>query len=146
MSTGLPVFDTTVQETNEWLKAVQAKLPPCSRQEAYGALRAVLHVLRDRLPMDAALGLSAQAPMLVRGFMLEGWRPGGGPSDIHDPQDFAASVAAALPRTFPRQPNEVAAAVFAALGEQLDPGEAAKLEAYLPRSFREAWPIAPRGD
>lgn len=146
MSTGLSVFDTTVQETNEWLKAVETKLPPCSRQEAYGALRAVLHVLRDRLPLEAVLGLSAQLPMLVRGFMLEGWRPGGGPSDTRDPQDFAAAVAGQLPRAFPRQPHDVIGAIFVTLGEKLAPGEADKLEQYLPRPVRVAWPIATRPD
>ena len=63
MSTGLPVFDTTVQETNEWLRAVETRLPPCSRVEAYGATRAVLQGLRDRLPLALVLGLSAQLPM-----------------------------------------------------------------------------------
>jgi len=67
MSTGLAVFDTSVQETNEWLRAIEQRLRPCERQQAYTALRAVLHVLRDRLPTDAVLGLSAQVPMLMRG-------------------------------------------------------------------------------
>lgn len=96
--------------------------------------------------MEAALGLSAQVPMLVRGLMLEGWRPGRGPSDIRDPQDLAASVADELPRTFPRQPNEVIEAIFAILGEKLDAGEANKLETYLPRPIRVVWPITPRAD
>lgn len=141
MSTGLPVFDTTVQETNAWLKSIEANLRPCDRQQAYSALRAVLHVLRDRLPMEAALALSAQVPMLVRGFMLEGWRPAGGPTKTRDPQEFAAAVAEELPPAFPRQPNEAVAAVFATLGERLDPGEARKLAEHLPQPVRSAWPI-----
>jgi MFS family permease len=56
MTTGLPVFDTTVQQTNEWLRAVESGLD-CSRQDAYSALRAVLHVLRDRLTIDMVLVL-----------------------------------------------------------------------------------------
>lgn len=141
MSTGLPIFDTTVQETNEWLRLVEAKLPPCSRQQAYGALRAVLHVLRDRLPMDAVLGLSAQLPMLLRGVFLEGWRPGEGPSDIRDPQDFAKAVAGRLPPSFPREPSGAAEAVFAAMAARLDPGEVAKLIQHLPTALRILWPV-----
>lgn len=140
MSTGLPIFDTTVQESNVWLKGVETRLPPCDRHQAYGALRAVLHVLRDRLPMDAVLGLSAQLPMLLRGLFLEGWRPVAGPSDIHDPQGFAGEVADRLPPKFPREPNEAAEAVFAVLAERLDPGEVTKLAQYLPSRLRSLFP------
>ena len=71
MTTGLAVFDTTVQETNAWLNQIEARLPPCGKQDAYQALRTVLQVLRDKLPQDAVLGLSAQLPMLMRGLFLE---------------------------------------------------------------------------
>jgi len=144
MSTGLSVFDTTIQETNAWLKLVEARLPPCGRQQAYDALRAVLHVLRNRLPTEAVAGLSAQLPMLVRGVFFEGWRPADGPSDVRDLQTFADQVAARLPPGFPRQPNEVVEAVFAALGAHLDPGETRKLIEHLPRGLRAAWPFEHR--
>ena len=140
MSTGLPVFDTTVQETNEWLRLVEERLPPCDRQQAYAAARAVLHVLRDRLPVEAVLGLSAQLPMLVRGFFLEGWRPVDGPSDIRDPQAFARAVAERLPAAFPREATGTVEAVFAMLAVRLDPGEVHKLTQYLPSRLRTFWP------
>lgn len=136
MSTGLPVFDTTVQETNLWLKAIERRLPPCSRQEAYAALRAVLHVLRDRLPMEAALGISAQLPMLLRGVFLEGWRPADGPTGIRDPKVFATEVAEHLAPTFPCLPHDTVDAVFAVLAERLDAGEVSKLAQYLPPRLR----------
>jgi len=47
MSTGLSVFDTTVQETNLWLKALMGHLHRDDRHLAYLALRGVLHALRD---------------------------------------------------------------------------------------------------
>jgi uncharacterized protein (DUF2267 family) len=143
MSTGLPVFDTTVQETNLWLKAVEARLPPCDRQEAYAALRAVLHELRDRLPMEAVLGLSAQLPMLLRGVFLEGWRPASGPTSIRDPQAFAGEVAERLAPTFPCPPNDTVEAVFAALAEQLDAAEISKLAQHLPPRLRNFFPGQP---
>ena len=143
MSTGLPIFDTTVQETNLWLKAVERRLPSCGRQEAYAALRAVLHVLRDRLPTEAVLGLSAQLPMLLRGVFLEGWRPAAGPTGIRDPEVFAGEVAEHLAPTFPCQPNETVDAVFAVLTEQLDKGEVSKLAQYLPPRLRSFFPGQP---
>ena len=73
MSTGLGVFDATVQDTNLWLKGLSAELGDCERQEAFAALRAVLHALRDRLQAHAAVNLAAQLPMLLRGLYYEGW-------------------------------------------------------------------------
>lgn len=143
MSTGLPVFDTTVQETNLWLRDVESRLPPCNRQDAYAALRAVLHVLRDRLPMEAVLGLAAQLPMLLRGVFLEGWRPAAGPTSIRDPQVFAGEVAERLAPTFPCRPNDTVAAVFDVLSERLDGGEVTKLAQYLPPRLRGFFPRQP---
>ena len=144
MSTGLPVFDTTVQESNHWLKIVESRLPPCDRRQAYGALRAVLHSLRDRLPLEGVLGLSAELPMLLRGVLFEGWRPQQGATDMHDMDAFAETVKAQLPPQFPRQPNEAVEAVFAALGDRLDPGQTRKLVTYLPLPLRAAWPVEHR--
>ncbi|WGU41270.1 MULTISPECIES: DUF2267 domain-containing protein [unclassified Phenylobacterium] len=135
MTTGLAVFDTTVQETNAWLNQIEAGLPPCGKQDAYQALRTVLHVLRDRLPHEAVLGLSAQLPMLIRGFFLEGWEPES-PLDIHDAADFADEVETRLPEGFPRAGQDVAQAVFAVLRQQLDPGEVSKLARMLPKGLR----------
>lgn len=139
MTTGLPVFDATLQETNEWLKMVEARLSRCDRQQAYAALRAVLHVLRDRLPQEAVLGLSAQLPMLVRGFFLEGWRPADGPSDIRQPEAFADAVAQRLPPGFPRQADSVIHAVLQTLASRIDPRETEKLIGHLPPPLRALW-------
>lgn len=144
MSTGLPVFDTTVQESNRWLKQVESRLPPCDRHQAYSAFRAVLHALRDRLPIEAVLGLSAQLPILLRGVYFEGWRLGDAPSSGRNPQDFADQVAAQLSPGFPRHSNEAIEAVFAALGAQLDPGEVRKLVLHLPVPLRAYWPFEHR--
>ena len=73
-TTGLPVFDTTVQETNLWLKAIMEALHTDDRHLAYLALRATLHALRDRLGPENAVHLAAQLPMLLRGLYYEGWR------------------------------------------------------------------------
>lgn len=139
MTTGLAVFDTTLQETNEWLNEVQSRLPPCDRRHAYAATRAVLHVLRDRLPSEAVLSLSAQLPMLVRGFFLEGWRPGEGPTDIRQPDAFAEAVAEQLPPKFPREATGVTHAVFQTLAMRLDVGEVEKIKAHLPAPLRALW-------
>ncbi len=143
MSAGLAVFDTTVQQSNGWLKDIEARLRPCDRAQAYAAFRAVTHVLRDRLPMAATVGLSAQLPMLLRGVFLEGWSPGDGPTGIRQPLTFAEAVEAVLPRDFPREGLGTARAVLQVLAERLDAGEVRKLLAYLPASLRVLWEPEP---
>ena len=54
MASGLDVFDTTVQETNLWLKDVMERICTYDRHSAYSTLRAVLHAVRDRIGPENA--------------------------------------------------------------------------------------------
>jgi hypothetical protein len=74
-ATGLEVFDTTLHKTNIWLNDLMQIGGWQDRQVAYRALRATLHALRDRLTIDEVAQLSAQLPMLIRGFYYENWDP-----------------------------------------------------------------------
>ncbi|MCU1311404.1 MAG: hypothetical protein JWO20_2529 [Candidatus Angelobacter sp.] len=74
--TEVDVFETTIQKTNSLLKDIDEELGwGDRRKQAYAGLRAVLHALRDRLPVTEAANFAAQLPMLVRGFYFEGWKP-----------------------------------------------------------------------
>ena len=68
-TTGLEVFDKTVQTTNAWLKEIMEVTGP-DRHRAYRVLAAVLHALRDRLTVDEAAQLGAQLPILIRGSIM----------------------------------------------------------------------------
>lgn len=140
MAKGPRIFNSSLQTANLWLKAVEDRLLSEDRQAAYEALRAVLHVLRDRLPVEAVLGLSAQSPMLIRGLLLEGWRPQDGPSNIRDPHVFADAVAGRLPSSFPHSGLEASEAVFGVLADRLDAGEVRKILVHLPEPLRALWP------
>jgi len=93
MTTGLDVFDTTLKETNLWLKELMERLGTYDRHHAYSTLRAVLHALRDRIGPENAAHLSAQLPMLVRGIFYEGWDPTGKPTKERHEVEFIAHVA-----------------------------------------------------
>ena len=56
----LDVLDRSVEKANVWINDVAAELQTSDRHEAYRALRAFLHVLRDRLPVPEAAQLAAQ--------------------------------------------------------------------------------------
>ena len=136
MSTGVTALDHTVQETNLWLKGVEQELRLDNRQQAYSALRAVLHTLRDRLPPEVAIKLGAQLPILVRGVYFEGWHAAGTPTRERHLEDFAEHVLSELPREFPVDALTVACGVFEILWEKLGPGELEKVMNHLPASLR----------
>lgn len=71
---GLETIESTTQKTHEWIARV-AETENMEKQEAWKALRAVLHTVRDRLPVDLAVHFGAQFPMLIRGLYYEGWEP-----------------------------------------------------------------------
>lgn len=62
-STGLDVFDKTLQTTHTWLNEIGAcdGIGP-DKQRAYHALRAVLFALRDRLTVEEAAHLGLATP------------------------------------------------------------------------------------
>jgi uncharacterized protein (DUF2267 family) len=140
MTTGLAVFDTTLQETNLWLKEVESHLGESERQEAYAALRAVLHALRDRLPAHSAVSFAAQLPMLLRGVYFEGWTLPDKPERSHSVQEFADGVRASLHPRFRFDPVMVSRAVFAVVAKFMSQGETEKIMAQLPAQLRELWP------
>jgi len=135
-TTGVSTLDHTVQQTNAWLKGVEEELALDNRQQAYNALRAVLHALRDRLPPEVAIKLGAQLPILVRGFYYEGWHAAGTPTKERHLEDFGDHVTSELPQDFPVGGLSTARAVFEILWEKLDPGEFEKVLNHLPVSIR----------
>ncbi|HVX77495.1 MAG TPA: DUF2267 domain-containing protein [Bradyrhizobium sp.] len=134
---GVTVLDHTVQETNVWLKGVEEEIQLESRQQAYNALRAVLHTLRDRLPPEVAIKLGAQLPILIRGIYYEGWHAAQTPTKERHVEAFVDHVWSELPQQFPIDPLTVTRGVFEILWEKLDPGEFEKVMNHLPTALRE---------
>lgn len=126
-------FDTTLEKTYLWLNELAEELGTSDRHEAYQVLRAFLHALRDRLPVESAVNLGAQLPMLVRGFYYEGWDPAHKPEKMHL-EAFLAYVR----REANWDPDDVEAAVQAAsrtLQHHVTEGELAKSIGILPNDI-----------
>jgi uncharacterized protein (DUF2267 family) len=113
-----------------WLDVLARHLGTTDRNHAHRVLRAWLHVVRDRLTVDAAAHFGAQLPELLRGVYYEGWRPSEVPVR-YDVEDFVlrycdeAGVSAA-------EAGAVVGAVFAALRELTSVGQLEHLLAQLP--------------
>ena len=140
-ASGMEVFDKTVQETNIWLKEIMDEVGP-DRHRAYQALRAVLHVVRDRLTVEEAAHLSAQLPLLVRGIYFEGWHPAGKPNKERTEEAFLEQVSEHLKGNQPVKPETAVRSVFRTLDRHLTAGEARHVHDMLPRPVQDLWPKA----
>jgi uncharacterized protein (DUF2267 family) len=141
MTTGLDVFDTTLQHTNLWLKDLMENLG-IDRHHAYKVLSATLHAVRDRIGPDNAVHLGAQLPMLIRGFYYEGWHAAGTPTRQRHKQDFLDYVSGDVFRGIGVDPERAVRAVLSVMSNRLDPGEIEKLVKLFPEELRELWPAA----
>lgn len=134
-------LNQTLQETQEWLKELAGMQPFGNEEQAYTGLRAVLHSLRDRLTVEEAVHLSAQLPMLVRGFYFEGWRPALAPNAEETPEEFFASVRESLRNaSFTLSPEEATRTVFAFLEEKIAEGQMRHVKGQLPKEIQTLWP------
>lgn len=141
MSTnGLEAFDTTIQDSNKWLKAMSGELGSDSRRSAFAALKGVLHAVRDRIGAENAAHLGNQLPMLLRGAYYEAWHPGRTPTHERHLEGFSDHVKANLPEAGDINPAEAARACFAVMNRYLDGGEMRKLMRVLPREVLNLWP------
>jgi len=137
--TSLAPFYSTLQTTNIWLNDVLERLGWQDHHRAYHALRAVLHALRDRLPVDQAAALAAQLPMLVRGFYYEGWHPHGKPVKERHKEEFLAHIAAAFQDDPDVDPERVTLAVFQVLSKHVSSGEIESVKRSMPTELRSLW-------
>jgi uncharacterized protein (DUF2267 family) len=128
---GLPIIDETVNQTNRWLNRLGERLGR-GDQHAYQALRAGLHTLRDRLPVDEAAALGAQLPHLVRGIYYENWRPADAPTALRTTEQYAEELGRRLVDDTDPDPETTARAVFWVLKSECEGGMMEKIRSALP--------------
>jgi uncharacterized protein (DUF2267 family) len=134
------VFGTTLQKTNLWVKEISDLLHWDDHHKAYHGLRAVLHVLRDRLPVPEAAHLGAQLPMLVRGFYYDNWKPAATPTKIKTAPEFYDAVRENFAADRNVNPMRLTEAVLMVLVANISSGELKKLLGIFPPELRGIWP------
>lgn len=63
------------QSIGEWIQEFQADCGELSREQATDAFRAVLHAIRDRLPLEELAEFGSVLPAPVRGEYYGEWTP-----------------------------------------------------------------------
>ncbi len=140
--TTLSVFQNTLQKSEAWLHDIMNLLNWDDQQHAYKALRAVLHVLRDRLPVEEATDLAAQLPMLIRGLYYEGWNPSAKPKRLKTVDAFVANVNTHLNAGgfgADADAEEITRAVLKVIADHVTQGEIDDVMGSLPEPLRQLW-------
>lgn len=134
------VLDTSLQRTHEWLHEIGRELGFDNERAAYAALRATLHAVRDRLPVELVAHLGAELPMLVRGIYYDGWHPSADRLKAAHAQDFCDSMRRELQGHDELQGVErVARIVLRVIDQRIEPGQVEHVLDALPKQVRELW-------
>lgn len=125
--------------TNVWLKDILGQLKWQSKDSAYQALRGTLHTLRDRLPVEEAIELSAQLPLLIKGIYFDGWTPRDKP-ERYEKEEFARRVHRQFDFDSNVNPAEVIRAVLRVMYRHMGEGEFRDIRSNMPKGIQEWFP------
>ncbi|HET9753331.1 MAG TPA: DUF2267 domain-containing protein [Myxococcales bacterium] len=131
-------------KAEKWINQICAELQTRDEERAYMALRASLHALRDRLPVQEAAHLAAQLPMIIRGLFFEGWHPGTRRPRSRSLHGFLEQVAREIPEGA-LDPEAAARAVFTVVAKHVSAGQIENVRHTLPHRLAELW-TAPRAN
>jgi uncharacterized protein (DUF2267 family) len=130
-------LDHAAQNAQSWLDALAQQLACGDLRTAYLALRAVLHLLRDRLPLPEAVALGAQLPLLIRGIYYEGWRPHAPTPHARHVEEYLGLVERGLDGASVKlHPQHVVDAVFDQLKARLSAADLERVVPAMPPGMR----------
>ncbi|GAA0280850.1 DUF2267 domain-containing protein [Alteraurantiacibacter aestuarii] len=141
-TTGLSLFDRTLQSTNIWLDEISSEIGP-DRAVAWKVLSTVLQALRDQLPVELAAHLGAQLPLLVRGVYYDRFDPTVLPASNRSDEEFMADIQDNLSDIRPVGAQDAIAAVFGVLSRHVSQGQIDKVRRSLRKNIRDMWPDVP---
>ncbi|MEL6929780.1 MAG: DUF2267 domain-containing protein [Cyanobacteria bacterium J06600_6] len=138
---GLPVFDRTLEKTHQFINDVAEQIGVEDKHIALMGINAVLHSLRDRIPLEEAAPLGAQLTVLLAGFYYQGWKPAATPTKERSVSAFVEKVEGNLPiDDYPVATKKLISGVFTVLSNWVTEGEIVDVANMLPKDIQEFWP------
>ena len=128
-----------MQTANIWIAEFQEHTGIEDYRKAFVAMRGTLHALRDRLPMQEAVDLAAQLPMLFKGVFFDGWTPSGKPVKIRNETAFLELVRKRLGPDAGLDPRTCVRGLIAVLTRHVTAGEMKDVVSVLPKDVVEIW-------
>jgi uncharacterized protein (DUF2267 family) len=130
-------FETSMEKTNLILKDIERAYdwPTDRRHQSFLALRTVLHLLRDRLPVAEAAQFGAQLPTILRGVYYDGWNPNQVPVRLNR-DDFLYQVRQDFPFDVDGGTENLVRTVLDALRRHITEGEWNDVRSNMPQEYR----------
>ncbi|WP_434740166.1 DUF2267 domain-containing protein [Micromonospora sp. SH-82] len=137
----LSAFESSLDKTNLILKDIEQAYgwPKDRRNQSYAALRTVLHLLRDRMPVRESAEFAAQLPVLVRGIYFDGWQPENVPVKLNR-DDFLYEARQGFPYDVDGGVERVVQVVLDALRRHVTQGEWDDVKATMPQDLSRMMP------
>ncbi|MET8308859.1 DUF2267 domain-containing protein [Micromonospora sp. NPDC005173] len=137
----ISAFDSSLDKTNLILKDIENAYgwPKDQRNQSYAALRTVLHLLRDRLPVNESVEFAQQLPVLVRGIYFDGWNPSDVPIKLNR-DDFLYEVRQGFPYDVEGGPERVTQVVLDTLRRHVTQGEWQDVKDTMPKDLARMMP------
>jgi uncharacterized protein (DUF2267 family) len=140
-TTTVSALERTAQTTQQWLEELARDGGFEDPTQAYTAMRAALHAIRDRLTVDEATDLASQLPMMVRGFYYEGWKPSLAPNRERTVDDFLDHVRSSLRSNQTVDAEHAVQEVVRLLERKITAGEMEDVRGMFPAELVERfWP------
>lgn len=137
------IIERSAEKAHVWINDLAGELGTDDHQQAYRVLRAYLHALRDRLPVDEAAQLAAQLPELIRGIYYEGWDPSSTPVKYHDFKEVLSRVASEALIGAETEASLAVEAAARVLRRHVSAGEIDDVRSILPDDLRPLLGSAP---
>ncbi|MET8259694.1 MULTISPECIES: DUF2267 domain-containing protein [Micromonospora] len=137
----ISAFESSLDKTNLILKDIENAYgwPKERRNQSYAALRTVLHLLRDRLPVNESVEFAQQLPVLVRGIYFDGWVPSDVPIKLNR-DDFLYEVRQGFPYDAEGGAERVTQVVLDTLRRHVTQGEWQDVKDTMPKDLATMMP------
>lgn len=140
---GLAVFDRTIEKTHQFINDVAEQINVKDKHTVFIGIKAVLHSLRDRIPLEEAVQLGSQFPLMLAGFYYQGWKPAATPTKERSVSAFVDKVRDNLPQgDYPIEIEALIRGVFTILSKWITKGEIIDVANMLPQEVQEFYPQA----
>ena len=140
-----PDYKGTIEHSgqllDEWVQQVNHELGWRDLNRSFRLLRITLNELRDMLQIDEAAQLSAQLPLVIRGYYFEGWNPSKIHTTSHSKADFVRKIGQNFSEAECQDVEKAITAVFSVLNKHVSSGEIEDVRGSLREKVRELWPV-----
>ncbi|MEU4681180.1 DUF2267 domain-containing protein [Micromonospora sp. NPDC023737] len=137
----ISAIESSLDKTNLILKDIEKAYgwPKEQRNQSYAALRTVLHLLRDRMPVQESVEFAQQLPVVVRGIYFDGWKPSDVPVKLNR-EDFLYEVRQGFPYDVEGGTERVVQVVLDTLRRHVTQGEWEDVKDTMPRDLARMMP------